>query len=133
MRGRRYATFLVAAAALLPGCGGSPGDLLAIDVSGGAAQRKQRIVVENNGNATCNGGPSRDIGSDALIDAREIERDLTDPAQNATDFGPGRRGGTSYVARTKDGTVRWQEGTQGLPPVLAKAQLFALQQGRTLC
>ena len=124
---------LIAAAAALAGCGGSPGDLLAIDVSGGAAGRDQRIVVENNGNATCNGGSSRDIGSEALIDAREIERDLKDPAQDAAVYGSGRRGATSYVARTKDGTVRWQEGAPGLPPVLPKAQLFALQQGRALC
>jgi hypothetical protein len=131
---RRVATFALSATALaLAGCGGSPGDLLAIDVSGGAAQRHQRIVVENNGNATCNGGPTRDIGSDALIDAREIERELKDPADAAAVFGPGRRGATSYVARTKDGAVRWQEGAPGLPAVLPKAQLFALQQGRTLC
>jgi hypothetical protein len=131
---RRLTTALVAAAAaLLAGCGGSPGDLLAIDVSGGAANRDQRIVVQNNGNATCNGGPSHDIGSGALIDAREIERDLKDHADAAAVYGPGRRGGTSYVARTKDGTVRWQEGARGLPPVLPQAQLFALQQGRILC
>jgi hypothetical protein len=133
MRRPAIAILGAVAALALAGCGGSPGDLLAIDVSGGAAQRHQRIVVENNGNATCNGGPTRDIGSEALIQAREIERDLKDPADAATDYGPGRRGGTSYVARTKDGTVRWQEGAPRLPPVLPKAQLFALQQGRTLC
>lgn len=121
------------ALAALPGCGGSPGDLLAIDATGGAAKREQRIVIASNGRASCNGGPTRDIGSQALIDAREIERDLEKPAKQAAGYGTGRRQSTSYVARTKDGTVRWQEGSPGLPPVLPRAQLFALQQGRALC
>jgi hypothetical protein len=129
---RRLTAALLAAAALA-GCGGSPGDLLAIDVHGGAAARDQRIVIENNGNATCNGGPSRDIGSDALIDAREIERDLKDDAARAAVYEPGNSRGADYVARTKDGTVRWQEGARGLPEVLPRTQLFALQQGRVLC
>jgi hypothetical protein len=130
---RRHTIALLGAAALLAGCGGSPGDLMAIDVSGGVAKRDQRIVIQNNGNATCNGGASKDIGSDALIEAREIERDLREDAKNAAVYEPGRRDGASYVARIKDGTVRWQEGARGLPPVLPRAQLFALQQGRLLC
>jgi hypothetical protein len=124
---------LIALVALLAGCGGSPGDLLAIDVHGGAARRDQRIVIENNGNATCNGGPSRDIGSKPLIDAREIERDLKDDATRAAEYGPGNPRGAGYVVRPKDGTVRWQEGARGLPEVLPRTQLFALQQGRLLC
>ena len=127
---RRWLPVLAVA---LAGCGGSPGDLLAIDVTGGPAQRKQSIVVRNDGHASCNGGPSQDIGSDALIDARAIERDLGDDAGRAAIYRTNHRGATSYVARTNDGTVRWQEGAPGLPPVLSKAQLFALQQGRRLC
>lgn len=120
-------------AVALAGCGGSPGDLLAIDVSGGPAKREQKIVIESNGNATCNGGPSSDIGSAALIDAREIERDLKEQADRAATFESAPRGATQYVVRTKDGTVRWREGARRLPSVLPRAQLFALQQGRRLC
>lgn len=115
------------------GCGGSPGDLIAIDTSGGPAGRDQRLVVRSDGQVTCNGGAAADIGSDALIDAREIERELSDLAERAAEYEGGGEGGARYVARTKDGTVRWQEGARGLPPVLPKAQLFALQQGRALC
>jgi hypothetical protein len=120
-------------AVALAGCGGSPGDLLAINVSGGPAQRDQQIVIRSDGHATCNGGPSKDIGSQALIDAREIERDLNDEAERAAVYEGTRRDATSYVARTKAGTVRWEEGAPRLPPALPRAQLFALQQGRALC
>ena len=128
---RRWLPIL--AAALLAGCGGSPGDLLSIEVSGGPAKRKQAIVVQNDGQATCNGGPSQDIGSDALIDAREIERELGDDAERAAVYEGTRGDATNYVARTKDGTVRWDDRAPGRPAVLSKAQLFALQQGRKLC
>ncbi len=127
---RRWLPVLAVA---LAGCGGSPGDLLAIDVSGGPANRKQSIVVTDNGHATCNGGAGKDIGSQALIDAREIERDLSADAERAAVYDSRSPEATRYVARVKDGTVRWDDLARGLPPVLAKAQLFALQQGRVLC
>ncbi len=127
----RWSFLLIAVA--LAGCGGSPGDLIEIRSSGGPAQREQRIVVSGDGRSTCNGGPTKDIGSDALIEAREIERELTDLAGRAAVYESPRGEATNYVARTKDGTVRWQEGAEGLPEVLSQAQLFVLQQGRTLC
>ena len=120
-------------AVALAGCGGSPGDLLSINVSGGPAKRKQTIVVQDDGQATCNGRASKDIGSAALIDAREIERELGDDAERGAVYESTRPDATNYVARTKDGTVRWDDRAPALPQVLAKAQLFALQQGRNLC
>jgi hypothetical protein len=129
----RRAVPLVALLALA-GCGGSPGDLIAIEVSGGAANRDQQIVLRSDGHATCNGGPERDIGSAALIEAREIERDLSEHAERAAVFERGAPAGSiTYAVRTNDGTVRWRERARGLPPVLPRTQLFALQQGRTLC
>jgi hypothetical protein len=131
---RRALLLVVALTVALAGCGGAPGDLIAIDVTGGPANREQRIVLQDNGHASCNDGPSEDIGSDALIQAREIERELMEPADRAAVFEQGAGpDATSYAARTNDGTVRWREGARGLPPVLPKVQLFALQQGRTLC
>ena len=130
----RRAFAVLATAAVLAGCGGSPGDLMAIEVTGGAADRDQRIVVRSDGHATCNDGATRDIGSDALIRAREIERDIAKHADHAAVFEQGApREATSYAVRTKDGTVRWRERARGLPPVFPRAQLFALQQGRALC
>ena len=130
---KRFSALVLAVAATLAGCGGSPGDLLAIEVMGGAANRHQRIVVQDNGHATCNGGPSQDLGSAALIDAREIERDLKDLADRAATYEDAGPGATSYTARTNDGTVRWLEGARGAPAVLPRTELFALEQGRKLC
>jgi hypothetical protein len=127
---RRWLPLLAVA---LAGCGGSPGDLLSIQVEGGPAQRDQSIVVQNDGRSSCNGGPEQDIGSEALIEARRIERELGDDAERAAVYESTSADATSYVARIKEGTVRWDDRARGLPPVLTQAQLFALQQGRALC
>jgi hypothetical protein len=120
-------------AVALAGCGGSSGDLLSIEVKGGPAHRNQSIVVQDNGQASCNRGASRDVGSEALIDAREIEREVGDDAKRAAVYESSSRDATSYAVRTKDGAVRWDDRARGLPPILSKAELFALQQSRKLC
>jgi hypothetical protein len=132
---RASSTIAVLATALaLAACGGPTGDLMAIEVSGGPARYAQRIVIHSNGEAFCNNGKTKDIGSQPLLDAREVERELTDLASRAATYtNAGATDVPSYVARTKDGTVRWQEGSPGLPPVLPQAQLLALQLGRQLC
>ena len=128
---RRLAPLLVLVA--LAGCGGPPGDLIELEQN--VAGTKQTIIIENNGEASCNRRPDKDIGSKALLDAREVERDLGDLAENAAVFAApaGSQDVRSYVARMKAGTVRWQDRAPRLPPVLAKAQLMTLQLARQLC
>jgi hypothetical protein len=129
----RPALVTALAAALISGCGGGAGDLLAIEVSGGpAGTAPQTIVVTEDGHASCNRGPQHRITSAQLIDAREIERESGDLAGKGTDIQTTKRGARQYVLRSKQGTVRFTEGTS-LPPELSKAALFALQVGRTVC
>jgi hypothetical protein len=130
------AALALAVALLAAGCGGSPGDLIELEQSGGfGGGARQNIVIQNNGEAACNKGKEQDIGSKALIDARELERDLGDLADNASVFEApaGTPNVRSYVARLAKGTVRWQDRAPRLPPVLAKAQLMTLQLARKLC
>ncbi len=118
--------------ALVAGCGGGSGDLLAIDVTGGPGGT-QRLVIASDGRARCNGSELAAIASERLIDARELERDVYDLAKDGENFESGARGIRSYSLRTDDGSVRWREGARGLPRVLSRAQLLALQLGRELC
>jgi hypothetical protein len=131
--GASAAALLLAVVALF-GCGGPPGDLLELEqtVSGGG---RQNIIIENNGEAACNNGKQQDIGSKALLDARELERELGDLADTAAVFDApaGTQAVRTYVARLKKGTVRWQDPAARLPPVLAKAQLMTLRLARKLC
>jgi hypothetical protein len=128
----RRAAVAALAALALAGCGGESGDLIAIEVSGGAQPRPVKLVVTGDGRGSCNGGELQELPSERVIDARETERELEDPAHDSANFGGATRERRGYVARTKDGTVRWREG-QVRPEVLGKATLLALQLERDLC
>lgn len=127
-------TSIVVLALLLAGCGGTSGDLMAIEVSGGEGQgRTLDIVVANDGRGTCNGGRERPIPSDVVIEARELERELADLAEEGATYEASGDDQREYVVRTKAGTVRWSEGELGLPEVLPRTQLLALKLDRLLC
>jgi hypothetical protein len=117
---------------LLAGCGGSAGDLLSITASGGPVAGKHEVVVSGDGRGSCDRGPLKQLPSDRVIDAREIEHDLADLARRAAVYPP-RPGARSYTLHTKAGVVRWSEGDPGLPSVLPRAQLLDLQLERILC
>ncbi len=119
----------------LAACGGESGDLMAIEVTGGFAKGRGPldIVLANDGRGTCGSRAEESVPSDLVIEARELERDLNDLAEDGADFGSGDGRGARFVARIKAGTVRWTEGASDLPPALARAQLLALRLDRLLC
>jgi hypothetical protein len=130
---RRLAPALLAAL-LAAGCGGEAGDLMAIEIAKGPARgRELDIVIKGDGRGTCNGGAEKSIPSDLVIDARELERDLGDLAEQGAFFEPTGAGRREYVVRIKAGSVRWSEGDRGLPRELPRTQLLALKLDRLLC
>lgn len=120
------------AAAALAGCGGAAGDLMSIEFEGGPARVHHTVVVTGDGRGSCDRRAEKLLPSDRVIDAREIAKDVTEYATKAADY-PAKAGATRYTLRTTDGDVRWSEGTPGLPAVLPKAQLLALQLDRLVC
>ena len=129
---RRFLPLLCLAVA---GCGGESGDLIAFEVSGGVAAPPEptEIVVADNGQGSCDGGELKPIPSELLIDAREVERELADLAEEGETYPPTGNDQREYVVRTKAGTVRFAEGEPDLPEVLPKAQLLAVRLDRELC
>ena len=133
-RGAGGAAAVAAALALAAGCGGTAGDLMAVERTGPApGVASQRIVVTGDGRGRCGArGPLRQLESATVIEARALERDLGPLAERAAGYA-GPAGRARLVARTRAGTVRWVEGAPRLPPVLARTDLFALRVGRVLC
>ena len=131
----RSAALVLAALVLAGGCGGEAGDLMAIEVSGGPSRARTPldIVLAGDGRGTCNGRPSETVPSDVVIEARELERELEDLAEDGARYGATRDGRREYIVRIKAGTVRWAEGEPDLPEVLPRAQLLAVQLDRLLC
>lgn len=117
----------------LGACGGTPGDLMAIDVAGGPDGISRTLVVTEDGRASCNRSPLHQLTSADLLEARSIVRDAKPLASSAQAFPPGRASDRRFVLRTKDGTARWTETSPGVPPVLPRAVLLALRLSRLAC
>jgi hypothetical protein len=90
------------------------------------------VVVSGDGRGSCDRGALKELPSDRVIAAREIERDVGDLARRAATYPPSPDA-RAYTIRTKAGEVRWSEGARGLPSVLPRAQLLELQLQRILC
>jgi hypothetical protein len=129
----RRALAAAGAALLLQGCGGSPGDVLAIEVSGGPLPAKQVLVVTADGRGSCNHGKLREIPNARLIDAQAVAHDAKPIAEAGASYTTARPGARQYLLRLPQGNVRFTEGRPGIPSSLARAQLLALQLGRLLC
>jgi hypothetical protein len=133
MRRAIAATIGALALALATGCGGDPGDLLSISATGGVAGGTHTVVVSGDGRGSCDRGALQQLPADRVIDARGIERDAEELATKAADYPGAAADARHFTLRTKAGQVSWSEGTTGLPSVLPKAQLLAVQLQRILC
>jgi hypothetical protein len=129
----RWLPALLAATLLVSGCGGSAGDVLAIEVSGGSLGAKQTLVVTADGRGSCDQGKLRGIANDQLLAAQAVARDAKTLAEAGSVYTASRAGARQYLLRLPQGNVQWTEGRPGIPGVLARAQLLALQLGRVLC
>lgn len=112
---------------LAAGCGGESGDLIAIEEGG------TEVIVADNGRGSCNEGEAQTVPSDLLIDAREVERELGELAEDGATYPATGNDQREYVVRVKAGTVRFAEGEEGMPEVLPKTQLLAVRLERLLC
>jgi hypothetical protein len=131
----RRAAAAAAAACLagLSGCGGAPGDILGLGISGGPQRQAVRMHVEENGRASCNKNALHQLSSSEILGARNIARDAKPFAKSGASFGSPNAGQRNFQLRTPDGTVNWTEAAVGVPPVLSQAELLALRMERQLC
>jgi hypothetical protein len=117
---------------LLAGCGGAPGELLTVSTSGGGGDN-HRFVVTGDGRGRCDGGGLRTLPSSHVLDAREVERELKDPAKQRASYMSGPAGARRYVYSTNDGLVSFVEGARGAPPVVPKAIALVQELKSDLC
>ena len=122
----RWALAATAACLALAGCGGSTGDLLGMQITGGPGNVKEQMHVTEDGRTSCNTGALHQLPSATVLVARGVERDakpLIEQGQSYPQAAPGRR---TFELKTPDGSLIWGEGQTGLPAVLPQAELLAL-------
>lgn len=124
---------LACGAVVLSGCGGAPGDILGLGISGGFQREAVRMHVEENGRASCNKNDLHQLPSAQILVARNVVRDAKTLAQSGASFGTRSNQQRNFQLRTPDGTVNWTEAAPGVPPVLTDAEQLALEMERELC
>jgi hypothetical protein len=127
---RLFAAIL--AAVLLGGCGTPGADLLVARRTGSIPGAALTMRVIDDGQVVCNGA-QHPISSDLLIDARELVRELAEPAKVGTDLPPGRGTILRYRIRTEDGTVAFSDTSRGQPPAFYRAALLVRQIAKGPC
>jgi hypothetical protein len=113
---------------LLAGCGNPGGDLIALEERGA---HFNRMVVTDDGRGSCNGGELERLPDGRLLEAREVERELRELAEERTNF-PEATGGRHFRAQMRGVTVTWRDRS-AQDPVLPKATLLTIKLRRELC
>ena len=116
----RRAAVLAGVVALLAGCGTPGADLMVVTRSGSIAGAALKMRVIDDGQVVCN-GKTHELSSDDLIQAREVQRELADPAKAATNLPPGHPTILRFRITTEDGTVTFSDTSKGQPPAFYKA------------
>jgi hypothetical protein len=120
-RSRGVAAMLAAlAVAGTAGCGSEARDLFLVTRSGDVPGAPLTLRVTDDGRASCNHRPLVEITSAQLVTAREVERDLEDPAKAQLRLASGPQPVFSYRVRTEEGGVAWSDDSARQPAVLFK-------------
>ena len=121
------------AAAGAVGCGGESADLFAVDRTGDVPGAKLRVVVNDAGPVRCNDGEERRLPGDLLLDAREIARDLAEPAENALRLEPRPQSVMRYEVHTPEGRIVFADNSAGRPPVLDQLAFLVRRIAQEVC
>lgn len=111
---------LLVAAVAIGGCGTPGGDLLVAGRSGSIPGAGLQMRVIDDGQVVCN-GKKYPLDSQALIDARELVRELAEPAMKGLSLPPGKPSILRFRIRTGDGVVGFSDTSPGQPAVFFKA------------
>jgi hypothetical protein len=93
---------------------------MVVDRSGSVPGARLHMRVIDDGQVECN-GKRHDLASGQLIDAREIVRDLAEPAERGTSLPPGKPTILRFRIRTQDGVVGFSDTSPRQPAVFYRA------------
>jgi hypothetical protein len=131
---RGGAVAVVLAALVLAGCGAASPDLFAVERSGQGPNARVTMVVSDGGSVTCN-GHSHTLDPDRLLQARQITRELAEPAQLHLELPPrpGEQSVLSYRVRLEAGAVAFADTSANLPPAFSSLQAFTKSVVEDVC
>jgi hypothetical protein len=122
------ATLLV----LLAGCGGPAGDLFEVTRSGADRNANVTLVVSEDGFVTCN-GKQKELPPNLLLRARQLTRDLEQPAQLNLTLPAGPGSVLAYKARMAAGTIAFSDTSRPLPPSFTELTVYTKDVAEQVC
>jgi hypothetical protein len=125
--------WLTSLAVLLAGCGldvQAP-DLFALTRMGPGP--KLRLVVNDSGTISCNGGSAHAISSARLIAARDLSDNLGGDATHNLKLPTPPGSVYTFRISMQQGTIAFADRDTGGHPNLAQAELFATQAAQQVC
>ena len=129
-----FAPALLAAMAVLAGCGGvQAADLFEITRTGSTPHANLVLLVDEEGKVRCNGESKGKLDDAELVKARGIQEDLQKPASQHTSLAPRLGSVFSYSVRDENGSVRFADNSTGQPKVLHELALFVLSTSQQVC
>jgi hypothetical protein len=127
---RRVAAALTAL--LFAGCGTASPDLFEVKRSGDDRNANVTMVVNDGGRVTCN-GRGHELDADRLLRARELRRELAEPAELGIELPPGPGANLSYRVRMEAGSVAFSDTSRGNPPEFLRLAAFTKDVAERVC
>lgn len=127
----KRAAVLVALA--LAGCGSPAPDLFEVKRSGSDRNANLTLLVSDDGSVTCNGGTRHAITNETLLRARELERDLSEPAELHLVLPPRQNTVLEYRVRMEAGTLAFADTSRPLPSAFARLTAFTSDVSEQVC
>jgi hypothetical protein len=130
----RLAVALAATLALAGCAGGTPSaDLFAVERTGRVPDADLRLIVSDGGAVTCNGRAGSRLTDEELLEARDIERDLEDPARQGLRLRPAGASILQYRVHNGEGTLSFADDSRGKPAVLDRLAFFVRRVAKQRC
>jgi hypothetical protein len=129
---RRAPAGLAALALAVAGCGTESPDLFEVRRSGDDRAANVTLVVNDGGRVTCNDAEHR-LDAERLLRARELARELEEPAELGIELPPGPGAVLSYRVRLEAGSVAFSDTSRGNPPVFLRVAAFTKDVAERVC
>ena len=123
---------LALAAMLVAGCGTASPDLFEVRRSGEDRAANLTMVVNDGGQVTCN-GREHELDADRLLRARELSRELAEPAELGVELPPGPGGNLSSRVRMEAGTIAFSDTSRSNPPAFNRLAAFTKDVAERVC
>ena len=117
---------------LVSGCGTASPDLFEVRRTGEDPNANVTMVVNDGGHVTCN-GEEHPLDADRLLQARELTRELAEPAKLGLELPPGPGAVLSYRVRMEAGTVSFSDTSHGNPRAFLRVAAFTKDVTERVC